>query len=61
LRRACFRNAKEHGAQRGFHRIGLVVLVPLCVLSIPLFAYANFYIWMTAPPLADYYAVGPLP
>jgi hypothetical protein len=46
--------------RRGFHRIGLVGLVPLCVLSLPLFAYA-IYIWMTAPPVADYYALGPLP
>jgi hypothetical protein len=46
--------------RRGFHCIGMVGLVPLCVLSIPLFAYA-IYTWATAPSLTDHYAVGSLP
>jgi len=46
--------------RRGFHRIGLVGLVPLCVISLGLFAVGS-YTWLTAPPLTNYYSFGSLP
>jgi hypothetical protein len=46
--------------RRGFHRIGLVGLVPLCVISLGLFA-VGIYTWLTALPSTYYYSFGLLP